>query len=287
MDKPVKINKTTRISALIKADKASIDAIAGVAKPFHRLRNPVLRKIMAPRVSIAEAAKMGGCSISDIVTALTPLGFEYEEVLSSKESAQQPKPVWLSDAVQADITWLDVRPVIESGTDPLKEILGKFKDVPAGKVLCVVNSFVPTPLIHLLQQGKAESSYVDKISEDEFLTYFLKRKNPVEEEKAGSKDNVIFDDADSFEAVHQRFSRENIRETDVRHLEMPQPMHTILQELKTLPHDHMLYIHHKRVPVYLLEELADKHYEIHIHTIGEGNIKMILFEKPSATPEPG
>ena len=287
MESPVKISNATKISELIKADKASIDAIAGVAKPFHRLKNPVLRKIMASRVTIAEAAKMGGCSVNDIVAALTHLGFEYEQAMPPKETAQQPKPGWLLNARRADITWLDVRPVIESGTDPLKEILGKFKTVPEGKRLCVINSFVPTPLIHLLQQGKAESSYVDKISEDEFLTYFLKRKNAVEEEKENSSnDNVIFDDAGSFEAVHQRFPGEKIREADVRHLEMPQPMHTILHELKTLPRDHMLYVHHKRVPVYLLEELADKHYEIHIHTIGEGDVKMILFEKPYTSSEP-
>jgi len=286
MDKPVKINNTTRISELIKADKASIDAIAGVAKPFHRLKNPVLRKIMASRVTIAEAAKMGGCSVGDIVAALTPLGFEYEQAMPPEETTQQPKPGWLLDARRADITWLDVRPVIESGTDPLKEILGKFKNVPEGKILCVINSFVPTPLIHLLQQGKAESSYVDKISENEILTYFLKKKNAGEEEQRTRNDNVIFDDADSFEAVRQRFSGEKIREADVRRLEMPQPMHTILNELKMLPPDHMLYVHHKRVPVYLLEELADKHYEIHIHTIGEGDVKMILFEKPYTTSEP-
>jgi uncharacterized protein (DUF2249 family) len=286
MDKPFKISDTTKISELIKADKASIEAIAGVAKPFHRLRNPVLRKIMASRVTIAEAAKMGGCSVGDIVAALTPLGFEYEQVMPPKETAQQPKPGWLLNARRADITWLDVRPVIESGTDPLKEILGKFKNVPEGKILCVINSFVPTPLIHLLQQGKAESSYVDKISENEILTYFLKRKNAGEEEQHSRNDNVIFDDGDSFEAVRQRFSGEKIRETDVRRLEMPQPMHTILNELKTLPRDHVLYVHHKRVPVYLLEELADKHYEIHIHTIGEGDVKMILFEKPYTTSEP-
>lgn len=288
MERPVKISNATKISELIKADKASIDAIAGVAKPFHRLKNPVLRKIMASRVTIAEAAKMGGCSVNDIVAALTPLGFEYEQAASPKETAQQPKPRWLLDARQTDITWLDVRPVIESGTDPLKEILGKFKNVPEGKILCVINSFVPTPLIHLLQQGKAEYSYVDKMSDGEFLTYFLKRKDAGAEkkEKESGNDNVIFDDAGSFEAVHQRFPREKIQEADVRHLEMPQPMHTILHELKTLPRDHMLYVHHKRVPVYLLEELADKHYEIHIHSIGEGDVKMILFEKPYTTSEP-
>ena len=88
------------------------------------------------------------------------------------------------------------------------------------------------------------------------------------------------DDAASFEAAYRAFAKEQVRETDVRHLEMPMPMQTILGELAQLPKGHMLYVHHKRVPVYLLEELADKNYEVHIHTVDDSNVKMMLFEKP-------
>jgi hypothetical protein len=60
---------------------------------------------------------------------------------------------------------------------------------------------------------------------------------------------------------------------------MPQPMQTILAELKTLPGNHALYVHHKRVPVYLLEELADKDYEVHIRNIEEGNVKLLIYKR--------
>jgi len=275
MEKTIRITDNTKISELIKADKACIDAIARVARPFHRLRNPILRNVMASRVSIAEAARMGGCTVAAIVEALAPLGFAYETEETGDTTAL-PRPAWLQDA--DGVIRYDVRPVIESGTDPLKEILGRFKEVPPGGILCIINSFVPTPLIRLLEQEKAEGSYVETVSDKEFHTYFLKKKK-AGPAKAGTGDKVIMDDAASFDAVRRRFPREQIREADVRHLEMPMPMQTILDALAVLPKGHMLYVHHKRVPVYLLEELADKHYEVHIHTADDSNVKMILFEQ--------
>lgn len=275
----MRITETTRISELIKENKEAIEALASVAKPFYRLRNPVLRRVMAPRVSIVEAAKMGGTTIEAIAAALSPLGFIYEKETPAKEKSEA-KPLWVSQALESDICTYDVRPIIESGTDPLKAILNKFKEVPGGGILCIINSFVPTPLIHLLKQEKAEESYVEIISPEESHTYFLKKnKEQVSHEGSKKQDKVFMDDAATFQSIFTGFPADKVREIDVRHLEMPGPMQTILGELEILPADHVLYVNHKRVPVYLLEELADKVYEVHIHSIDDKNVKMILFRK--------
>ena len=75
----MKITKKTKISELIKHDIRSIDAIASIAKPFKKLKNPLLRKLMASRVNIAEAAKIGGATVAEFVQVLAPLGFEFDE----------------------------------------------------------------------------------------------------------------------------------------------------------------------------------------------------------------
>lgn len=272
----MKINDNTRISELIKADKAAIEAIASVAKPFHRLRNPVLRKVMAPRVTIAEAAKMGGCTVEAIAESLRPLGFEYEQAGKAPEEPGA-RPGWLAAAQAGNVVTLDVRGIIESGTDPLKEILSAFKQVPPEGILCVVNSFIPTPLLHLLRQEKAADSYVETVSENEFHTYFLKKPAGKEPEPP-VKSGVFMDDPASFEAVLRLFPQEKIREADVRGLEMPLPMQAILEALETLPGGHALYVHHKRVPVYLLDELSGKGFGTHILKVDESNVKIILFK---------
>ncbi len=276
----MKITPNTRISQLIEADTAVIEVLASVSKPFKRLKNPILRKIMAPRATIAEAAKMGGCTVEAIMTALRPLGFEYESAEPEREVAAIA-PEWLSAASEESVIRFDVRDIIESGTDPLREIISAFKKVPPGRVLCIINSFVPTPLIHLLRQEKAEDSYVETVSDKEFHTYFLKKREEGQrhENTSGAEKKERKESEEPFEEILSRFPPEKIRETDVRELEMPLPMQKILKELESLPPDSALFVHHKRIPVYLLEELSGKGYEVHVKTIDERNVKMILFRE--------
>lgn len=279
-------NAQTKISDIINHNKASIDAIATIAPPLKRLKNPILRKVMASRVTVAEAAKMGGCKVEDFVRVLQPLGYSFgEEEMQTPAAIKTPvprekeKPGWLKTAREADITDFDVRPIIEQGTDPLKEIMKKFKEVPDGKILRLINSFVPTPLIHLLSKDKAEATFVETISDSEFHTYFLKKKKGTgTEAPVAPSDKVVMHDAASFEKICSPFTEDKRKNIDVRHLEMPGPMQTILAELEILPEGHALYIDHKRVPVFLLEELADKDYAVHIHNIEEGDVKMLIFK---------
>ena len=235
---------------------------------------------MASRVSIAEAAKMGGTTVEEFQRVLRPLGFNLETEIKDKEKAATDlKPSWLSQADQVDIDFYDVRPIIDEGADPLKEILGRFKTVQPGKILCIINNFVPTPLIHLLKQEKAEATYVETINDKEFHTYFLKKEKETAHSSTTANEKLQMDDAASFEAICAQFAAEEKKEIDVRELEMPGPMQVILAELEELPSGNALYINHKRVPVFLLEELADKNYEVHINNREEGNVKMLIFKK--------
>ncbi len=142
--------------------------------------------------------------------------------------------------------------------------------------MCIINTFVPAPLIHLLEKSQAEKTYIKTVSDHEFHTYFLKRDKKTKSEHP-TESNMIMDDKNSFDEVYHRFSPDRKKVIDVSHLEMSLPMLTILGELEELPEDAALYIHYKRVPIYLLEELADGDFEVHIQSIDEGNVKKIIF----------
>lgn len=273
----MEFNKKTKISDLIHHDKSCIDAIASIAPPLKRLKNPILRKIMASRVTVQEAAKMGGCEVADFIRVLKPLGYQYKAIGDSEVSGNDEElPNWLEGKAESDIYTFDVRSIIEDGTDPLKAIMAEFKKVKPSGILCIINTFVPTPLIHLLEKGQAEKTYIKTVSDNEFHTYFLKKNKAAKSEEPASS-NVIMDDQNTFDQVCDQFSPDKKKVIDVRHLEMPLPMQTILAELEELPKDAALYIHHKRIPIFLLEDLADGDFEVHIHSIAEGNVKMIIF----------
>ena len=274
------ISENTRISDLLKENKDSIDAIASLAKPLEKLKNPILRKLMASRVTIAEAAKMGGCSVKDFERVLTPLGFKFLKDSKKENSSNEESPKWLSDLSEDQIEIFDVREILLGGQDPLKQIMQRFKSVPIGNALCIVNSFVPVPLVRMLEKDGVKS-FTKTISTQEFNTYFY--KVPVNKEakkavKSKTNDNIRMLDQDSFQLEYDKFTKANIREIDVRALEMPGPMQTILQILPELGDNEALYVNHKRVPLYLLEEIAGENYYVNILTLSEIDVKLLIYK---------
>lgn len=271
----MKINADTRIADLVKKNKNSIDAIASLSKPLEKLKNPILRKIMASRVTIAEAAKMGSCEIEDFAKVLQPLGFEFiTATLKEDKNVFEEKPPWLKDLPNKNIEDFDVRDILSAGNDPLKQIIKRFKQIKPGNILCIINTFIPTPLIRLLEKEGAKT-YTTQVNDKEFHTYFLK---PLQE-----KDTLLTSEARVFMADQARFNElcisfeGKLKIIDVRNLEMPMPMQTILQELAILADGQALYVNHKRIPIYLLEELADQDFQIHVRNLEENDVKLLIF----------
>ncbi|MCC6180681.1 MAG: DUF1858 domain-containing protein, partial [Bacteroidia bacterium] len=54
----MEINENTKISTIIANNPSAIDKIVSLSKHFEKLKNPILRKVLASRVSIKQAAKI-------------------------------------------------------------------------------------------------------------------------------------------------------------------------------------------------------------------------------------
>jgi len=53
---------------------------------------------------------------------------------------------------------------------------------------------------------------------------------------------------------------------------------TILEALETLPADTALYVHHKRIPVFLLTELKERNFDYRIKEVSEGEVYLLIFK---------
>ncbi len=268
------INEQTKISTLLKHNADALEALITLSSDFKKLRNPLLRKIMASRTTISMASKIGKCTPEDFYRVLKPLGFEHdaEPVVDTQDekTAQKPMPDYLKQVNKGLIIDLDVRAMLAEGNDPLRLIQQKVKVLKQGEVLKIINTFEPTPLIMLLgKQGF--QSFVNEISKDEIETYFYKTDNETKVEL--NEDSGTSSDWDN---ILQQYSNQLV-EIDVRHLEMPMPMMTILETLETLPQDKALYVHHKRIPVFLLTELKDRNFEYRIKEVQEGEVYLLIF----------
>lgn len=276
------INEKTKVSDIIKADKSSIDALASLSKPLSKLKNPILRKVMASRVTLSEAAKMGGVTLEAIAAVLTPLGFQFESKENEVQTEALTAPDWMLHLEEDKIHNFDVRALLADGSEPLKEIMAKFKTVPEGEALCIIVNFEPVPLINMLQKKGTVQCYTQQVSPIEFHTYFYKlpkaQQSKVTIPLKGKAGAVVHDSEADFLTLCQHFEKENIVTVDVRALEMPGPRLTILKELEQLKADRALYVFHKRIPVYLLEDLAEMSFEVHICAMAETDVRMLLFK---------
>lgn len=269
----MKINSKTKISALIKENPETIEVLISVNPHFSKLKNPVLRRILASRTSIGDAARIGKCDIESLFNLLAKIGFEPEDELPDREEVVKintnPK---ISEAIQqSKINSLDVRPILERGEDPFSAIMGELLKLRDGYVLEVVNSFEPTPLIKIAR-NKGFDSMVEAKG-DAVYTYFLKVGEAKEE--AHSDDLVFKISVAELEAKRASCNKE-IHEIDVRDLEMPLPMVTILRELEELKENGALYVHHKKVPQYLLPELAERNFKTWIAEVDDHNVKLLI-----------
>ena len=264
------INVNTKIGNILKGNPGALDAIVSLSPKFEKLRNPLLRKVIAGRTSISMASKIAGVQVTDFFNKLQPLGFEIDTATLPVIEEKTALPQFISKLTIAQIIDFDVRELLASGKDPLSLILEKIKSVKPGEALKVINTFEPVPLIKMLEK-QGFDVYADNMSSDLVETYFYKNSDNAPIDIAPKADAKA-----GFDEMLQRFSNKLIT-IDVRELEMPQPMLTILAELEKLPEDTALFVNHKRIPVFLLPELSDRNLDYRIQEINEGNVHLLIF----------
>ncbi len=265
------INENTRISSLLKENPDAFEAIISISPKFSKLRNPLLRKLMAARTTINMACRIGGCTSTDFYNKLKPLGFEIDTSYKTiKQTKIKPIPEFMLNRTEANFKALDVRPILESENDPLTVIMDILSELPPEQILKIINSFEPIPLVTLLEkQGyKAYSEVIDK---DLVITYLFKSDNVINIKPE------IKTSLDQWEDLVAFFG-ENIEMLDVRQLEMPLPMLAILDQLESISDNTALYVYHKRIPVFLLPELQDRGFDYRIKQIKDGEVHLLIFK---------
>ncbi len=266
----MKITEETKISVIIKENNEAIEVIASLNKHFRKLKNPFLRKTLGSRVTIREAASIGNVSSDLILEKLRLIGFETEstnQIIEDKHIAESN-----DKNLAVNISFeLDVREQLSKGKDPMKRILKASNKVNPGESFLLINSFEPLPIMHLLKE-KGFSSRVEKPEENLVHVYFSKEQDII---NTGNQENLELLTKENFEKKVNSFTG-TVVTTDVRDLEMPGPMVTILEETEKLPNGAALFVDHKKVPQYLLPELVDRGYHVYGYEVDENNVKLFI-----------
>ncbi|NPA42681.1 MAG: DUF2249 domain-containing protein [Chlorobi bacterium] len=281
----MKVGPGTKISELLKADEGMIDFIMSIHPKFHKLSNPFLRKAIAPRVTVRDAARIAGISTDEFLDKLAEKGFEIV-----REEAPDIRVV-----TECDIPYtrrlirIDAAGMLERHEDPFDPVRKALLSLEPDQAVEIKLDFVPAPLIHIFGKQGYEHCTLEK--DGAYYTYFYKpapRKTfwqkvkeflgiPAGKEEQPSTEGAVPDEAE-FERALERW-KGRMEEVDVRGLEMPQPMMTIQEKLKTLPPGKALFVHHQRIPQFLLPELEKKGYHWAVKRIDPDYTQMIIFKE--------
>jgi uncharacterized protein (DUF2249 family) len=168
-------------------------------------------------------------------------------------AAQMPSAVRSAGASGARL--LDVRPVLAKGGDPFRLILKTVGELAPKEALHLVVGFEPKPL-YLVLRAKGLSHHAEQSGGLWHVWFF--RANA-----AAGEASPATDDASA--------PLQTPVTLDVRGLEPPQPMITILEKLAELGPGAQLEVHHHREPVLLYEKLQLRGYAARTEKRGEGD----------------
>lgn len=180
------------------------DKLIAMSPRFKKLNNPFIFRTVGKWATFADAAKIGGLSLCEILHTLNKeIGTEAElgrQAPDCIKEAEPPvtegeTPEWVENARQ--IVLMDVRNRDDFFMPELLAAAGKLEP---DQVLEVINSFYPAPLVNMLQE-KGNELYYRKLSETEHHIYVKGQEKTV--------DKNWLDKRESFEIVDVRGWKED------------------------------------------------------------------------------
>ncbi|HYB73626.1 MAG TPA: DUF2249 domain-containing protein [Candidatus Sulfotelmatobacter sp.] len=259
----MQLSADTRVSDLLDAYPQAVDVLAELNPHFAKLRNRVLRKLMAPRVTVGQAAQMAQVDVGAMLTVLAratgqapPPACCGGEPAGPQRTSAPERPPFLDQFAGDRLVTLDVREDIRRGQEPFARIMAAARGLRPGQALLLRNLFEPVPLYQVLAK-KGLDHWTMRAGPEDWSVYFY----PAPTEGA--------DAAAATEAPPPAPRQAGEVVVDARGLEPPQPMQRILEALAALPEGEALRAHTDRRPMLLYPKLEERGYRYETREAGD------------------
>jgi hypothetical protein len=170
------ITPETKVASLLDRFPQLEEPLISMAKPFEKLRNPILRNSVAKVASLRQAAAVAGIPTPKLVNALRAL--VGQEPLESRDMPEEinyfvDRPDWLDLEEIADS--LDEATDLTEDQMPIGVLLKRCNRLEPGQVLEFRTSFPPIPGLDLMQ-AKGFQIWCRRDSDEVVLSYLRKPK---------------------------------------------------------------------------------------------------------------
>ncbi len=243
-----------RLADVVAADPGAADRFVALHPCFGFLKLADPAERLSEALSLAEAARLSGLPLARV------LAIADGEAPTARDAAErppcgpvtetepEPRPEWMDGFVERAAPAVDARALLAAGEDPLSAVLAAAAGTAEGGGLIIDAPFNPLPLRQLLAR-QGFSTHGRSLAPGHWRIW-CRRSAPTPAaatKPAGPSGPMIWRAADG---VH----------IDVRGLEAPGPLTSILALIESGDHDGVVVVHHWRQPLYLFPELAERHW---------------------------
>lgn len=182
------ITEDMKVRDALKIKEHMLDAFVWLAPEFERLRRPALRKVMAGRVSVSQAARIAGLPLAEALYVLNLAAGEDAERLSAELHLLPPrafecraenpprKPRELVNLPDSDerVVFVDVTPHVLGDEDPRPAVMrGLMALDEEHDVLLVRHRHDPVPLRDLFT-ARGFMSWAEERRPHDWYVYFYR-----------------------------------------------------------------------------------------------------------------
>jgi len=168
----LEITPSVTVHALLEAYPELEEVLIGIAPPFKKLRNPLLRKSVAKVATIKHISSVGNVPLNELIDKIREaVGQPVSTESYSDEDYFAEQPDWFSpDKITLSV---DEDKMDDKDQMTLVTILRDTKNVKKGDIIELITSFLPAPGIEILK-SKGYSVWIRREGDDLIKSYFLK-----------------------------------------------------------------------------------------------------------------
>jgi hypothetical protein len=147
------MNGETRLSEALKLSPAVLEYVISLnPHDFARLRNPLMQKVMPPRITLKRIAAMVKMPTQELLDKLNDIAGLPRELVDQTEvpnTSAIEAPSWFNTVNESEILWIDVLRGDVKLEDPMPPINIAVNALKPGEVIGVKHKWEPQPLFDI------------------------------------------------------------------------------------------------------------------------------------------
>jgi hypothetical protein len=166
------ITSDTRLKKALDLDPRVVDYVVSLnPRDFERLRNPLMRRLLAPRITLVRVAAMARGPVGELLERIADLGdvpVEYGEENPPVPQSPEDAPSWVNGMEPGGVHIVDLLPLDDAlERDPMLYITRGVKSLLPGEVLLIKHTWEPQPLYDLWDKMGDLEWFAEQVSDDD------------------------------------------------------------------------------------------------------------------------